>query len=376
MQFTPTVVSAHPLIVNALDVVIRPDRIVVDARISNEEVLLIASDGSRAPTEERLQQETKAHGEYVLRHVHVLIDGQELSGRAVYVPHPVSTDRNQEDAGAGMSAYQLDYAIAAPPKVVQFQQDFLREYPEWNAPCELRIRRSDQIKFDLRLFQWGDTVEFKCEWTPDMLPVAPESVRTNVNVVQTFFEYLRHGIHHILTGYDHLLFVSALVLAATRVWDLFKVVTAFTIAHTLTLVLSVFNVVTLSERIVEPMIAASIVFVAVQNIFWPERSRGWTRLAIAFGFGLFHGLGFAGGLKEAMVGLPSHALWIALIAFSLGVEIGHQIVVLPLFGTLQIIRNFNTDEPRTVLMDRIRQVLSAAIACGGVYFFGFAMKWW
>src|SRR5205807_1459282 len=83
----------------------------------------------------------------------------------------------------------------------------------------------------------------------------------------------------------------------------------FTVAHTLTLALSVLNIVTLGERVVEPMIAASIVFVAVQNVFWPRQSRGWTRLAVAFAFGLFHGLGFAGGLKEAMAGMPRAALW-------------------------------------------------------------------
>ena len=127
----------------------------------------------------------------------------------------------------------------------------------------------------------------------------------------TFRAYALHGIEHILTGYDHLLFVTALVLAAGRFWDLVKVVTAFTLAHTITLTLSVLNIVTLRSAIVEPMIAASIICVAVQNIFWPERSTGWARLAIAFSFGLFHGLGFAGGLKDAMTGMPSVALWLA-----------------------------------------------------------------
>jgi hypothetical protein len=113
------------------------------------------------------------------------------------------------------------------------------------------------------------------------------------------------------------------------------VVTAFTIAHTLTLTLSVLNIVMLSSRVVEPMIAASIVFVAVQNIFWPRHARGWSRLAIAFAFGLFHGLGFAGGLKQAMSEMPVVALGVALAAFSIGVEIGHQLVVIPLFVLLK-----------------------------------------
>ena len=137
-----------------------------------------------------------------------------------------------------------------------------------------------------------------------------------------FREYLAHGVHHILTGYDHLLFIGALVLAATSVWDLVKVVTAFTLAHTLTLTLAALRLVSLPEGIVEPMIAASIVFVAAQNVLWPKQSRGWPRLAVAFGFGLFHGLGFAGGLLDAMQAMSGTAVLLAIVAFSIGVEVG------------------------------------------------------
>jgi hypothetical protein len=115
-----------------------------------------------------------------------------------------------------------------------------------------------------------------------------------------FKSFFYEGIHHILTGYDHLLFVSALVLAATTFWDLIKVVTTFTIAHTITLTLGAFNLVSLPHWVVEPLISASIVFVALQNVFWPSRARGWSRLGAAFFFGLFYGLGFAGGLLEAI----------------------------------------------------------------------------
>src|SRR5207248_11269167 len=126
--------------------------------------------------------------------------------------------------------------------------------------------------------------------------------------------FLRHGIQHILGGYDHLLFVAGLVLAVGSMWDLLKVVTAFTLAHTLTLTLAVLDVVRLSNRIVEPMIAASIVFVALQNLFAPAHSRGLTRIGVAFGFVLFHVLGFAGGLLPAMVGMQGVAVATAIAA--------------------------------------------------------------
>jgi hypothetical protein len=143
---------------------------------------------------------------------------------------------------------------------------------------------------------------------------------------------------HILTGYDHLLFISALALAVTSFWELFKVIAAFTLAHTVTLTLSVLDLVRMSPKIVEPMIALSIVIVALQNVCWPLRSRGGTRLGVAFFFGLFHGLGFAGGLLAVMAELPGSSVALAIIAFSVGVEIGHQCVVLPLFGLTRLVR--------------------------------------
>jgi hypothetical protein len=86
------------------------------------------------------------------------------------------------------------------------------------------------------------------------------------------------------------------------------------------------------------MISASIMLVAMQNIFWQRRGNGWPRMPVAFGFGLFHGLGFAGGLKEAMSQLPAAGLLTALVAFSIGIELGHQVVVLPLYMLLRKLR--------------------------------------
>ena len=159
-------------------------------------------------------------------------------------------------------------------------------------------------------------------WESSGQPAA-ESAQTNG--WRTCREYLWHGVMHILTGYDHLLFVSALVIATLSFWEMVKVIAAFTLAHTITLVLSVFDIFRLPPFIVEPVIALSIVFIALENVLAPNRAHSRLRLAVAFGFGLIHGLGFAGGLREAMAGLPSIGIWIALAAFSTGVEIGHQV---------------------------------------------------
>jgi hypothetical protein len=128
------------------------------------------------------------------------------------------------------------------------------------------------------------------------------------------------------------------VLAVTGWKELIKVIAVFTLAHTLTLALSVLHIIQLPSPIVETVIAASIVAVSVQNVFWPEESHGGMRLLLAFGFGLFHGLGFAGGLLDAMSGMDMSNIALAIIAFSAGVEFGHLLVVLPAFSGLALLR--------------------------------------
>jgi hypothetical protein len=111
------------------------------------------------------------------------------------------------------------------------------------------------------------------------------------------------------------------------------------------------------------------VFVAVQNLFWPRQSRGWSRLAIAFGFGLFHGLGFAGGLLDAMQTMSGVTVVLAILAFSIGVELGHQLIVLPLFGILKAARGLRDDAlQRDRLSLQALRYGSAVISIAGLYY--------
>jgi len=129
------------------------------------------------------------------------------------------------------------------------------------------------------------------------------------------------------------------------------------------------NVVHVSERIVEPLIAGSIVFVALQNVLWPSRARGWSRLGAAFFFGLFHGLGFAGGLLNAMREMPGTTMLLAILAFSIGVEAGHQLVVLPLFALLKVTRRARLDdETRAGHTMAFQRIGSAGISVAGAYY--------
>lgn len=136
--------------------------------------------------------------------------------------------------------------------------------------------------------------------------------------------YLKLGFTHILPeGPDHVLFVLGIFLLSRRLKPILAQVTAFTLAHTLTLGLSIYGVVSLPPSIVEPLIALSIVFVAVENILTPELKP--TRILLVFAFGLLHGLGFAGVLSE--LGLPRSEFLPALLSFNLGVEGGQLAVI-------------------------------------------------
>ena len=132
------------------------------------------------------------------------------------------------------------------------------------------------------------------------------------------------GIEHILTGYDHLLFLLALMLRGGGLWSLLKIITAFTIAHSITLALAALDVVVLPGAFVESVIALSIAYVALENLL-PRYavSRRW---AVSFLFGLVHGFGFSSVLRE--IGLPKENLVLSLLNFNLGVEAGQLTVVL------------------------------------------------
>jgi len=156
-----------------------------------------------------------------------------------------------------------------------------------------------------------------------------------------FFDYLREGVWHIWIGFDHILFLISLLLPSVLIlknktwnpaerfrdtfWDVLKVVTSFTVAHSITLSLAALSVISLPSRLVESTIALSVVLAALNNI-WPlVHGRRW---AVAFGFGLIHGFGFASVLAD--LGLPRDALLLALVGFNVGVELG-QLAIISVF---------------------------------------------
>ena len=169
------------------------------------------------------------------------------------------------------------------------------------------------------------------------------------------------GIEHILTGFDHLCFLLALLLVAARLRDVLAVVTTFTLAHSITLAAAATGLVSLSPRIVEPLIAASIVYIGLENLILRRTPR--YRVALVFGFGLVHGLGFASALGERLPGVTGWAIVPPLVSFNVGVELGQLAVaglLVPLIYLARTRPNFSL---------RWQPAMSLAIATAGAIWF-------
>ena len=165
---------------------------------------------------------------------------------------------------------------------------------------------------------------------------------------------LKLGIEHILTGADHLVFLLGLILVGGSLRSLIGVVSAFTLAHSITLALAAFSIFAPSPRLVEPAIALSIAYVGIENLFVTDASKRWR---ITFPFGLIHGFGFAGALRE--IALPRAQVPIALVSFNLGVELGQLAVLSIALPLVLAARN------APWFGDRGVRTLSLAIAIGG-----------
>jgi len=143
--------------------------------------------------------------------------------------------------------------------------------------------------------------------------------------------YLKLGFYHIIpAGLDHILFVSALCLLSNKIKTILWQATAFTVAHSVTLALSMKSIIVVPPAITEPIIALSIVFVAIENIMFSEL-KAW-RILIVFMFGLIHGMGFASALNE--IGLPPNKFYTSILAFNGGVELGQAAIIVLIFSSL------------------------------------------
>lgn len=227
---------------------------------------------------------------------------------------------------------------------------------QFQAQCAA-LRESLQVRY--RLFfdidpQHKGLLRLQYQGTSSTGIFSPEKADQQFSLsapsrLQQFLDYLREGVWHIWIGYDHILFLLALLLPAVAMreagawkpvsafrpafWNVLRIVTAFTVAHSITLTLATLGVVSLPSRWVESIIAASVVVAALNNIFPLFSERRWM---MAFLFGLIHGFGFASVLSD--LGLPQDALVLALVGFNVGVEVGQLAIVTGFLPLIYVLR--------------------------------------
>ena len=247
----------------------------------------------------------------------LFVDSHEVRASAVtYIP---PADRDPFDSAQGRPGTrngEPDNSLAVFRMTGLMPRDATRLrwlYGLVADPYPLEIRQPDgssTIEW-IEGTNWSDVIDLSKSFTP---PTRLEIAR----------QYLWLGYTHILPkGLDHILFVLGIFLLSPRWTTMLLQVTAFTVAHSITLALSIYGIVSLPSRIVEPLIALSIAYVAIENLFTRDL-KPW-RLALVFMFGLLHGLGFAGVLQE--LGLPRGEFLTALVTFNLGVEGGQLTVI-------------------------------------------------
>jgi hypothetical protein len=171
-----------------------------------------------------------------------------------------------------------------------------------------------------------------------LTPTAKNAALIDAPIWQQISSFIGLGIEHIWTGYDHILFLISLLMLGGGLRYLLKVVTAFSISHSVTLFLAAFNIISVPSRLVEIAIALSIAYIASENLWRKQPKARWQ---LAFGFGLIHGLGFSSALQE--LELPRTNLLTSLGSFSIGIELGQFAIVLVIYLLLSYLRKFPWD---------------------------------
>ncbi|RJG09580.1 HupE/UreJ family protein [Massilia cavernae] len=281
--------------------------------------------------------------------------------------------RARHDAIAAYALARLKLSSAGADCPLEVTQHLLDDHTD-GAYAVLRLRADcgagiAVLDVDYRLLfdidpQHKGLLKFRHQDQTSTAIFTPDAARQSLQLGETskwlqFGDYVRHGIWHIWIGFDHILFLLSLLLPAVLVYqgrqwqgaptfrmaaiDVLKIVTAFTLAHSITLTLATLGLLSLPSRLVEAAIAASVALAALNNL-WPLFQR--RRAQMAFAFGLLHGFGFASVLID--LGLPQASLALSLVGFNVGVEVG-QVAIVAVFLPLAYLAR-NTGWYRTVVL--------------------------
>jgi hypothetical protein len=367
--------AAHSVFENKLWLEYSETQIDVRVHVSAREICTVAGipvDNDGRVETALVEDAAPKHDEYFFSHFTLKADGMPLAGTIREIRPPVAWEGGWDGVDRSHFTFFITYSCATPPRRIALEQQMMKEFSysagtPFNFSYIVDFSPKGQPARDFGPLPLGGVLDFATGFGSADAP--PEAPRT---AWDRFVDFLKNGITHVLHGYDHLLFAAALVLALRSFWDVFKIVGLFTLAHSLTVTLSAYRLLVLPKWVpIEPLISASIIVVALENILFPRSTLSWRRMTVVFIFGLVHGMGLAGAFVAHLEGFPSGMIAWAVIAFCLGVEIGHLAIVAPLSGIMFTGRRIASDSFHRPVM-RWGSVL---VALGGAYFLANSLGW-
>jgi hydrogenase/urease accessory protein HupE len=314
---------AHPPGLSSTDITVKPDGLDVKVTFAVQDIeafVTMDTDGDADVTDAELEAAKPHVADYVASELKILLDGTETKANAT---SKVSFDKQNN------TTIELNFP-GTPKESIGVESKLLGKLP---ADHKEYVTVKDAAGRELgkkMLTQKANTLEVNLNTSAE--PTATENHSTS-----PFVDFLKLGVDHILTGYDHLLFLFSLLVVTRSFWPAIKIITFFTIAHSITLALAGMNIVDIPSSIVEPLIAATIVYVGLENIVRKDKVTTRQRCILTFFFGLIHGFGFAGVLREMGISSIETGILVPLFSFNLGVELGQITVasiVLPLIWWL------------------------------------------
>ncbi|MBS3964027.1 MAG: HupE/UreJ family protein [Methylomonas sp.] len=333
-------VAAHPPGLSSVDVIQHPGNIELSATFAVQDIeafVPMDADLDAEVSPDELDAAKPGIAALMAQRLRLAVDGVEAApdglGETRFDDNNVHVTLHFSVAAGRDVSLQSGFPDLLPPG----HQQFVRVTDETGRTLVERLLNQDNSQLSWHV---GEAAE-------------------NTQMASTFTDFFMLGVEHIVTGYDHLLFLLGLLLVTHSVWPAIKIITFFTIAHSITLALAGLNVIDVPPSIVEPLIAVTIVYVAVENLLRGEHPKG--RHWLTFGFGLIHGFGFASVLREMHIDSGDFGILVPLLSFNLGIEVG-QIAIAAL--VLPLIWQLNN---RADIAAKLLPICSAIIGLAGFY---------
>ena len=318
--------SAHDERFSTSKVEIKPNEVLwtVDVGVAGLEKVIRLPAGELELTEAQLRAAKSDIVAYLLECLKVDINGDSAEAEAGAL-EPVYATGTTGQKYISYARQHFRFPSTAEVKRVQF-----------SSALFFTVIRNHQAAV---IVSWAGVQKVYNKYGPYELDLTLS--RLNPTILGTAAEFILWGMHHIFVGYDHIAFLMALLLAAQKLRDMVRVVTSFTVAHSITLLLAALDLIRLPGGVTESLIAASIVYVALENFFITEGRYRWV---LTFAFGLVHGLGFSSVLRDRLQDLQT--ILIPVVSFNLGVELGQISILLVVLPVLTLIRRAPDEKAR------------------------------